>query len=80
MKKALLGMSHAHTAESRYYTLSRPEMLAFLPSRRARLLEIGCGQGLFASTVDGVAEAWGVEPTAAADAASSAAHRDPWNL
>ena len=58
-------------AETPYYTNPRPEMMAFLPSERSRLLEIGCGQGVFASAINGVADSWAVEPNANAATAAS---------
>ncbi len=44
-------------------------MLPFVPERRARVLEIGCGEGRFSAALAGVEEAWGVEPSPAAEAA-----------
>src|SRR5947207_3041807 len=55
-----------------YYQEKRPEMLAFVPDRRATVLEIGCGDGLFAASIPETKEVWGIEPNkTAAEAASS---------
>ncbi len=45
-----------------YWTQKRPEMAEFLPVRRARVLEIGCAEGEFLSSLEGVKEAWGLSP------------------
>src|SRR5262249_41806465 len=52
-----------------YYNSERPEMLGLVPSRRTRVLEIGCGEGGFMSTLTGVEESWGIEPSPAAELA-----------
>lgn len=57
-------------AGDRYRAAYRPEMLPFIPERRATLLEIGCGEGRFAASIPGVSEAWGVEPDPHAAAAA----------
>jgi len=44
----------------------RPEMLAFLPERRDRVLEVGCHTGIFAASLEGTKEVWGVEPNSEA--------------
>lgn len=54
-----------------YFENKRPEMLPFLPDRRRRALEIGCGQGNFIASVDGIEERWGIEPAAAAAAVAA---------
>ena len=41
-------------------------MLSFVPARRARVLEIGCGEGQFTAALTGVQEGWGIEPSPAA--------------
>jgi 2-polyprenyl-3-methyl-5-hydroxy-6-metoxy-1,4-benzoquinol methylase len=56
--------------EMSYYGHSREEMLSLLPQNRRRILEIGCGEGLFSGQISGAEEKWGVEP---AEAAASAA-------
>lgn len=48
------------------YRQARADMLAFLPERPARVLEIGCDEGDFAAGLP--AETWGVEPQPAAAA------------
>lgn len=55
-----------------YYAQSRPEMLPFVPANARYVLDIGCGEGYFASAVKRKtgAEIWGVEMIGqAADAA-----------
>jgi 2-polyprenyl-3-methyl-5-hydroxy-6-metoxy-1,4-benzoquinol methylase len=54
-----------------YYAQKRSEMAAFVPERRSRVLDIGCGEGHFSLSLSGVTERWGVEPTDAADVAST---------
>jgi len=55
---------------SGYYNRPRTEMLAFVPSTARRILDVGCGAGLFASRLKDKlgAEVWGIElePEAAA--------------
>ena len=46
------------------YRQARAEMLAFMPERYGRVLEIGCDEGDFAVRLAG--EVWGVEPDVAA--------------
>jgi len=52
-------MPNAH-----YYKLNRSEMLAFVPAGTKSLLDVGCGEGHFATLVKETfqCEAWGVEP------------------
>jgi 2-polyprenyl-3-methyl-5-hydroxy-6-metoxy-1,4-benzoquinol methylase len=60
-----------------YYKKSRSEMLDFLPPGATRLIDIGCGEGLFGAAVKTrypACETWGVEPIA--DAAERAATRN----
>lgn len=46
-----------------YYAQTRFEMLPFVPDKAKKILEVGCGQGIFSARLmkDGV-ETWGVEP------------------
>jgi 2-polyprenyl-3-methyl-5-hydroxy-6-metoxy-1,4-benzoquinol methylase len=53
------------------YRQQRTEMLALLPERYRRVLEIGCDEGDFAACLDG--EVWAIEPDQ--DAATIAAGR-----
>jgi 2-polyprenyl-3-methyl-5-hydroxy-6-metoxy-1,4-benzoquinol methylase len=56
------------------YRQPRSEMLALLPERYSRVLEIGCDEGDFAAGLHG--EVWGVEPEAeAATVAATRLHR-----
>lgn len=56
-----------------YRDQPRPEMMRFLPPGRKdlKVLEIGCGEGVFAASIPVASELWGIEPdaTAAAKAA-----------
>ena len=57
---------------SGYFTWSRPEMLEFVPNTATRILDVGCGAGLFGKSIKARqhAEVWGIEynPTAAEQA------------
>ena len=55
--------------EADYFGHDRREMLPYVPMRRARALEIGCGHGRFIGSLSGVTESWGIEPTGAAEIA-----------
>ena len=48
---------------NKYYTDSRPEMIDFVPIGAKRVLDIGCGEGLFLLSLKkrSNVEAWGVE-------------------
>jgi len=57
-----------------YYTNTRPEVAGFLPQdlNGAKILEIGCGAGLFKNNITSNCEYWGIEPdTAIANQAST---------
>jgi len=45
-------------------------MLPFVPEQRARVLEIGCGEGQFTGALTCVQEGWGIEPSPAAQVAN----------
>ena len=49
-----------------YYRNARPEMLQFLPKNFDKILDIGCGEGLFAYSIREKSnrdiELWGIEP------------------
>jgi 2-polyprenyl-3-methyl-5-hydroxy-6-metoxy-1,4-benzoquinol methylase len=49
-----------------YWSQRRPEMAEFIPANRGRILEVGCAEGEFLSSLEGVNEAWGIEPSPAA--------------
>ncbi len=46
-----------------YYALSRPEMLKYIPKDSKRILDVGCGQGLFGKLLKEKfgSEVWGIE-------------------
>lgn len=46
-----------------YYISDRPEMISFVPTECKKILEVGCGQGLFGSAIKerNGAEVWGIE-------------------
>ncbi len=59
-----------------YYTLSRPEMMKYIPREAKVILEVGCGQGNFAYALKHQrteSEVWGIE--LAEDEAAEAAKR-----
>jgi 2-polyprenyl-3-methyl-5-hydroxy-6-metoxy-1,4-benzoquinol methylase len=63
--------------QTEYYSQSRLEMLGFLPPNPERLIDIGCGEGLFGAAVKArfpTCETWGVELVA--EAAEKAATRN----
>lgn len=51
-----------------YYRANRGIMAAFLPEHYDRVLEVGCGSGVFAGQLRQACEQWGVEPNTAAAA------------
>jgi len=53
-----------------YYGQSREEIMSLIPPNRRRILEIGCGEGLFSEKITGAEERWGVEPNEAAASAA----------
>ena len=55
-----------------YYTNLRHEMAPFLPERYWRVLEIGCGEGVFTQLLSPEAEVWGVEMDATSAAVAKA--------
>jgi 2-polyprenyl-3-methyl-5-hydroxy-6-metoxy-1,4-benzoquinol methylase len=48
----------------RYYALSRPEMLKYIPDSVSKILEVGCGTGFFGKQIKSInkCEYWGIEP------------------
>ena len=55
-----------------YYRFRRTEMKGFLPKGYNKVLEVGCGEGLFRKTLNADCECWGIECVAsAAEKASS---------
>ena len=57
------------SVDPEYFKHSRREVLPFVPAQRRRVLEVGCGEGWFAGSLTGVEEAWGIEPSEAAEVA-----------
>lgn len=60
---------------TKYWTQPRPEMVKFIPERRARVLEIGCAEGNFLMALDGAKETWGIEPSPSAKVAEGRLNR-----
>lgn len=70
--------SDYETKAADYFRLARHEIVPFLPSDCRRLLDVGCGAGVFGETVRRTRkiEVWGVEPigTIAAEASAKLDH------
>lgn len=49
-----------------YYAKDRSEVAPFIPSEYSRVLEIGCGEGVFSANLKSGCEIWGIEPNAEA--------------
>jgi 2-polyprenyl-3-methyl-5-hydroxy-6-metoxy-1,4-benzoquinol methylase len=64
-------LQKADVLDQGYFKQDRPEMQRFVPARRGRVLEVGCSEGRFSSSLPGVDETWGIEPSAAAEEARS---------
>jgi 2-polyprenyl-3-methyl-5-hydroxy-6-metoxy-1,4-benzoquinol methylase len=47
---------------SSYFGLSRDEVIDFVPTGARRVLEVGCGSGVFRRHFPGDVEYWGIEP------------------
>ena len=56
------------TKPSNYFEYSRPEMQRLVPAKCQRVLDVGCGKGLFGEALKQSRniEVWGIEPVAAA--------------
>lgn len=68
------GVAPAGNAGGRYHRNARPEMLPFVPAGARRILDVGCGAGIFAAALKRErpgAEVWGVEPEALAHASAA---------
>lgn len=68
------GVAPAGNADGRYHTNVRPEMQPFVPAAARRILDVGCGAGVFAAALKRErpgAEVWGVEPEALAHASAA---------
>lgn len=58
-----------------YFSAGRPEMLRFVPVQARRVLEVGCGRGMFASALKARQDVHIVAIEPSADAATEAAGR-----
>ena len=54
-------MNNLLSKDDNYYNSKRQDMLKFIDIKVSRILEIGCGEGNFATNFTDV-EYWGVEP------------------
>jgi len=45
-----------------YYKIQRQEMVPLLPKQYSKVLEIGCGEGIFRENLNQEHEYWGIEP------------------
>jgi 2-polyprenyl-3-methyl-5-hydroxy-6-metoxy-1,4-benzoquinol methylase len=52
-----------HNKKGKYYINKRSEMLEFFPSNAKTVLDVGCGQGIFAQQIKDIyeTETWGIE-------------------
>ncbi|MEW6196931.1 MAG: class I SAM-dependent methyltransferase [Bacteroidota bacterium] len=48
--------------KNEYFKEERSEMLQYLPTNFRNVLEIGCGEGIFLSSLTNCTEKWGIEP------------------
>ena len=58
----MLDAVDAAPQPANYFRNTRPEIVPFVPAQRRRVLEVGCGEGAFAGSLEGVEERWGIEP------------------
>jgi len=63
MTEEKIGMTDMLEKPVGYYSNIRPEMYEFIPVKAGKILEAGCGEGIFASQVKEKlnAEVWGLE-------------------
>jgi 2-polyprenyl-3-methyl-5-hydroxy-6-metoxy-1,4-benzoquinol methylase len=54
-----------------YYSKNRSVMRQFLPDSYAKVLEVGCGAGIFSSSLKEGCEVWGIEPNQNSASAAS---------
>jgi 2-polyprenyl-3-methyl-5-hydroxy-6-metoxy-1,4-benzoquinol methylase len=54
-----------------YFRHERREVAEFLPREYRRVLEVGCGEGVFSAHLKAPCEYWGIEPSAGAAARAS---------
>lgn len=67
------GVARFTGANAGYRSQPRPEMLSFLPTGRQamKVLEVGCGEGVFGASIASAGEVWGIEPYAPSAAIAS---------
>jgi len=57
-----MDQSTSHKTEIGYFHNQRPEMLKYIPENALKILEVGCGEGVFCSALKRAdREIWGVE-------------------
>lgn len=57
-----MDQSTSHKTEIGYFHNQRPEMLKYIPESASKILEVGCGEGVFCSALKRAdREIWGVE-------------------
>ncbi|NDP20459.1 MAG: class I SAM-dependent methyltransferase [Paludibacter sp.] len=57
-----MDQSTSHKTEIGYFHNQRPEMLKYIPENALKILEVGCGEGVFCNTLKRPdREIWGVE-------------------
>ncbi|HEY1089771.1 MAG TPA: class I SAM-dependent methyltransferase [Burkholderiaceae bacterium] len=70
-----VGPTTNGTSSTGYFSNTRAEMLPYFPLREGRVLEVGCGEGVFSAQLKQELpslEVWGVEPDAEAVRKASA--------
>lgn len=60
------SVKRAEDFHPEYYDQDRPEVARLLPENYSKVLEIGCGKGLFRKNLTKPHEYWGVEPVQSA--------------
>jgi 2-polyprenyl-3-methyl-5-hydroxy-6-metoxy-1,4-benzoquinol methylase len=58
-------MTRFMNTSTQYYQVNRKEVASLLPKAYSRVLEVGCGAGIFRKNMNQVQEYWGVEPVPA---------------
>ena len=60
-KGAPLNRERVMETAREYYKNFRPEMMAFVPARYSKVLEVGCAEGNFSTQLQADSERWGIE-------------------